>query len=234
MLLKLSLLSAVIITIAIVSYSYFGNGMGNVYDVIEITDKDFADEDVNENGEILISDSEIENVQNRTMELKTRTSQTYNLKNENATLTVSYDDFGNKTERKVFNNHPRIQMIMVRTPLKGDKQVYVYAQSGKVENVPTRMLNTVLNTPPDTIANIVGIYETRADLERRKTETAESKQIITQQNRSYNFDESVKPIPEPVFPNQYPNTPNNVEDQPSQPDNKREQISEDQKPPVQE
>ncbi len=232
MLLKSSLLLILISTIVIISYGYFGNNWKNSAVVVEITDKDFADENLNGKGEVSISDSELQNVQTRTIDLKKRTSQTYDLKNENAVLTVSYDDYGNKTEKKVFKNDPRIEMIMVRTPVRGDKQVYIYAVGGKVENVPANMLNTVLSISPDKIAAIVKIYETRDDLERRKNDIAESKQRNNQQNQSYDFGQPVSPLPEPVFPKQSPNPPNNAEVQPTQPDSKREQISENQKSPA--
>src|SRR5262245_21246730 len=41
-------------------------------------------------------------------------------------IKTTYDAFGNKTEIRLFLNHPRLKQIMLRTLADGQRQVYLY------------------------------------------------------------------------------------------------------------
>ena len=74
-------------------------------------------------------------------------------------VTVLYDSFGNKIETRAFNDDPLINVIMIRTPVSGNKSVFVFAQNGEVKNLPEDMAERVLSIPGSEIARNAGIFE---------------------------------------------------------------------------
>ena len=78
-------------------------------------------------------------------------------------IKTTYDGFGNKTEFRVFNNHPRLKYLMLRTSVTGEKQVYVHGQNGEVEGLPVNMLDKATTVSADEIASSAGITQTRQE-----------------------------------------------------------------------
>jgi YD repeat-containing protein len=115
-------------------------------------------------------------------------------------LTTMYDAFGNKTEKRVFDGDTLLQLVAVRTSVKGDKQISVYAQNGAVKQLPPDMLEKVLTATADELATAAGIYE------GRREETAQPMIVQTNQPR-------LQPMPSYRFPIQQPQ----VESAPVQP-----------------
>lgn len=92
-------------------------------------------------------------------------SETPKLESDNSQTNIMYDGFGNKTETRVFFNHPLIKFIVVRTYPNGSKAAFVYAQNGEVKPLPDELLENSLILPPDEIAKISEIYEGRKENE---------------------------------------------------------------------
>jgi hypothetical protein len=78
---------------------------------------------------------------------------------DNSQLTTMIDGHGNKTETRVFNTHPRLRMVLLRTFANGQKQVFIYGQNGEVKELPENMLDGVINRQADEIANSAGLFE---------------------------------------------------------------------------
>jgi hypothetical protein len=96
---------------------------------------------------------------------------------DSSQLTTSYDSFGNKTEVRVFNNHQRLKLLMLRTSVNGQKQVYVYGQNGEVEGLPEHMLDKATTASADEIASLAGITQNRQ--EKDHSSYAQTNQSIT-------------------------------------------------------
>jgi hypothetical protein len=85
------------------------------------------------------------------------------------------DGFGNKTETRYFEGHPRLRLVIVRTSPKGAQEVTVYG------NGATKLVNSLgdraLTASGDEIANEAQLYATRSFgaaqnfMKKRKTET---------------------------------------------------------------
>ena len=78
-------------------------------------------------------------------------------------ITTTYDSFGNKTEVRVFNGHSRLKLLMLRTSVTGQKEVYVYGHNGEVESLPENMLDKATTVSADEIASRAGITQTKPE-----------------------------------------------------------------------
>ena len=82
---------------------------------------------------------------------------------DDSQIQTTYDGFGNKTEIRVFSKHPRLKLLMLRTSVNGERQIYVHGQNGEVEGLPENMLDKAISISADEIANSAGITETRRE-----------------------------------------------------------------------
>ena len=80
---------------------------------------------------------------------------------DNSKLNTMYDGFGNKTEARCFNNHPRLTCIVMSSAVNGQRRAMVYGQSGDIKELPEDMLDKATTASPDEIANMAGIYAVR-------------------------------------------------------------------------
>ncbi len=207
MLLKIFLVLVTLITVSLVVHNYINMVIGRPLEIVDITDEDVAigSGEVNENGELIISDSDMNKLNVAVPTVKEGSRELINHKDGTTTI-IAFDGFGNKTETKIFNDHPRIKMIKVRTSTTGDKRVFVYSQTGIVENVDQNMLHTVLDTSPDKVANAVGIYETREDKERRATEKLQARKERVRQDQMRDLSEIRESLPNPDLRESSPTT----------------------------
>ncbi|HXG85595.1 MAG TPA: hypothetical protein VNI84_16345, partial [Pyrinomonadaceae bacterium] len=77
-------------------------------------------------------------------------------------ISTTFDRYGNRTETRTFDNNPRLAFIILRTSLKGKKQVFVYGQNGDVKSLPENMLDKILTATANDLAAAAGISEGRA------------------------------------------------------------------------
>jgi hypothetical protein len=80
---------------------------------------------------------------------------------DNSRLNTMYDGFGNKTEARCFNNHPRLTCIVLTSALNGQRKVHVYGQNGDIKELPENLLDKVTTASAEELANMAGIYATR-------------------------------------------------------------------------
>ena len=164
-----------------------------VAEVVSLSDSDFEEKAESENGEqALLNDSaggdqfaaatnEIGNVDG-----------TYQ-NNDGSETEVDIDSYGNKSYTRVFDDHPRVKMLMVKESANGKKQIYVYGQNNKVKFLTKDIPENILRATADQIADSAQIYETAADVERRRLEIAQRKRELRESVRE-------KEMPMPDFP----------------------------------
>ena len=114
-----------------------------------------------ENGDLLIEDKDIKPVQEAIVTTKENSQQNNIVAYDGSKISVMLDGYGNKSETRYFDNHPRLQMILLRTAANGEKQVFVYGQNGEVKDLPPSMLDKALTLTADDLAKASGITESR-------------------------------------------------------------------------
>ncbi len=82
---------------------------------------------------------------------------------DNSEITVMIDTLGNKSEMRVFSNHPRLASILMRTSADGHKQTFAYDQNGKVKPLPENMIEKAMTASADELANSAGIYTAKTE-----------------------------------------------------------------------
>lgn len=162
-------------TISLVGYNYTSHFLGGWDKAVSITDDDIAkaNGDFNEKGEVVLEDEDFEGSERQTATSGKSRQEELKKANDGSEVLTMYDGYGNKTETREFIDHARIKMIIVRTDTKGQKRVFVYGHYKNVTGVPENMVDIILTAPADAIANAAKIYDTKADIERRKEERAQ-------------------------------------------------------------
>lgn len=79
---------------------------------------------------------------------------------DNSEITIMTDGKGNKSEMRVFSNHPRLASILVRTAIDGYKETFAYDHNGKVKPLPSNIFERAMTASADELANSAGIYKT--------------------------------------------------------------------------
>ena len=110
--------------------------------------------------EIVIDDKSFDSEQDTVSISKVGSQEITKFTTDQSRINTAYDQFGNKTETRCFNNHIRLQCIILRTAADGQKQIFVYGQNGQVKSLPDNMIDKALTAPADEIANSAGIYQT--------------------------------------------------------------------------
>lgn len=128
---------------------------------------------------------------------------------DSSQIKTMYDAFGNKTETRIFDGNPLLQVIAVRTSVNGDKQVSVFGQNGTVATLPAGMLDKILTAPASELAAAAGIFEGRRE---SPTFAQAAPSMPLQPMPSYKF-----PVQTPVLPQPVPTEPvDNVVPEPSE------------------
>ena len=113
---------------------------------------------------------------------------------DNSKISITFDRYGNKTEKRVFNYNPRLSFVIMRTSAHGEKQIFVYAPSGEVKSLPENMLDKVLTASADEIANSAGIQQPQTQVS------------ISVQNNPLPSSIPLRPMPSNNFPIQNQST----------------------------
>jgi hypothetical protein len=155
--------------------------------------------------EIVITDNSFGGEQGAFTAAKTVSQETAKIAADQSRINVMYDGFGNKTETRTFNNHLRLQCVMIKTAVDGQKQIFVYGQNGQVNPLPENMVDKAMTAPADEIANSAGIFQTY----RQPSPVAQSIQSRNntplQPMPSYNFPVQNRPVEQ--TPSEEENTP---------------------------
>lgn len=138
--------------------------------------------------EIVIEDKSFDGSRETLPILKAGSQEITKVAADQSRVNTMYDAFGNKSETRYFNNHLRLQFLLLRTSADGQKQIFVYGQNGEVKSLPEDMLDRALTAPADELANSAGIFQTY----RPSPPAAQSIQTRS--------DVSLRPMPSYNFP----------------------------------
>jgi hypothetical protein len=116
-----------------------------------------------ENNEVLIEDNDLKQIQQAVVTSRPSTEQNNVVAYDGSKISVMLDGYGNKSETRYFENDARLQMVLVRTSVNGQKQIFIYGQNGEVKDLPPSMIDKALSMPAGELANAAGIVEGRRE-----------------------------------------------------------------------
>lgn len=116
----------------------------------------------------------IDDAERKNMITAGQSSQTAPQKmSDNSEITVMYDGYGNKLEKRYFKGHPRVNSVLIRTAADGRREILVYGQNGEKTSVDGELSNRLMKASADEIANAAKIYESRSIYKTRKMPVVE-------------------------------------------------------------
>lgn len=148
--------------------------------------------------EIVIGDADFIAVSTSNAGEKISSSELTKIASDSSRIDTMYDGYGNRTDTRCFNYHPRIKCVLVRSAAgrDGQKQIFVYARSGEVKKLSEEMSDKVLTLPANEIASAAGINQDY--IEPAKPTVVRNLPSIENQ---------LRPLPSYNFPVQTPQTP---------------------------
>lgn len=111
--------------------------------------------------EVVIDDASFKSGSSAYSQSRTGSRETTRIASDGSRLATAYDAYGNKTETRVFDDNPLLQMITLHTSASGEKQISVFAQNGDAKQLPANMLDKALTAPANELASAAGIFEGR-------------------------------------------------------------------------
>lgn len=85
--------------------------------------------------------------------------ETTKIESDNSTVETMYDNHGNKTESRYFNNNPVLKMVVLRTKLNGETEAVIYGQNGDIKIAPPELVEKIMKSSAKDIAKAVEIKE---------------------------------------------------------------------------
>ncbi|HEX8367896.1 MAG TPA: hypothetical protein VF604_05090 [Pyrinomonadaceae bacterium] len=177
--------------------------------------------------EVTIGETAKDNVTER------QSSQTAPQKiSDNSEITVMYDGFGNKLEKRYFKGHPRLDSVLVRTAADGRREILAYGRNGEKRPIDGELGNRLMSASADEIANAAKIYGTRPVI-RNQVITSQNEQTkpqspvstsVTVQQPPATMPQNETTVEEPV--QKTPETNNSTENPPTKP---QEEVKEEKK-----
>ena len=110
-------------------------------------------------GDLLIEDKDLKHVQEAVVTTTESSEQNNIVAYDGSKISVMLDGYGNKSETRYFDNDPKLQMILLRTSVNGQRQIFVYGQNGEVKDLPPSMASGVLTSTADELAKAADISE---------------------------------------------------------------------------
>ena len=108
--------------------------------------------------EVIIDDKTFQSKEDTSAIVRKSSPETNQTAKDGSQINVMYDNFGNKTETRTFNNTV-LKFVLLRTSADGSRQVFVYGQNGEVKSLPKNMLDRVSTAPSNELASSAGISE---------------------------------------------------------------------------
>lgn len=113
------------------------------------------------NGELLVDDRDFQHAQKPVATSRAVSKEKPKPAADNSQISTMFDGFGNKTETRVFSNHPLLQRIVVRTSTNGHKKVFVYGNNGDVNGLAAGLHYRALTASANELAKSVGLLNGR-------------------------------------------------------------------------
>lgn len=165
-----------------------------------------SDYQTDRTGAVIIDDRALDYNQKQIGTTAQSTEESAKRNGDSSLIKTMIDGFGNKIETRIFNDHPLLHRIIIRTFVNGRKAAFVYGQNGDVNDLPVEMHNQAMNASADELAKSAGIFTGR-DL----NDLPDFLQITTQKSISEDF----LPLPVETVSNPLPKV--NLEEEESAP-----------------
>lgn len=117
--------------------------------------------------EVVISDADLKGQSWQNSSGEKNSQEQVIIAEDKSKITTLVDSYGNKTETRCFVNHPRLDCVSVMTPTQGIKEVLVYPVGSAAKKIPEDAAEQALSAPPDDLANLAGVHQTRADIAQK-------------------------------------------------------------------
>lgn len=112
-------------------------------------------------GDVLIDDRDFERIQEPIATTKAGFEEPSKPSIDNSQVNMMVDGFGNKTETRVFVDHPLLQRVVVRTNGTGQKKAFVYGHNGDVNSLPNNIMDNAMTASANDLAKSAGIFNGR-------------------------------------------------------------------------
>lgn len=80
---------------------------------------------------------------------------------QGAIVSTMTDSAGNKSESVCYDNHPLVGCVVLKTAVKGEKEILVYARNGTVKTLPADKIDDIFTASADEAARAAEITEGR-------------------------------------------------------------------------
>ena len=81
------------------------------------------------------------------------------IESDNSLVETMFDNHGNKTESRYFNNNPLLKMVVLRVTPDGQTEAIVYGQNGDIKQAPPEIAKNIMKSTAKEIAKSVDISE---------------------------------------------------------------------------
>ena len=113
-------------------------------------------------GEVIFDDRSLGEIDPAKAKKQVIVPETVSTINEQgATVSTTSDSAGNKSDSVCFANHPLVGCVVLKTPLRGEKEILVYAQNGTVKTLPAEKIGNIFTVSADEAARAAEITEGR-------------------------------------------------------------------------
>lgn len=112
-------------------------------------------------GDVLVDDRDFEHSQEPIATTKAGFEEPSKSSTDNSQVNMMVDGFGNKTETRIFVDHPLLQRVVVRTNANGQKKAFVYGNNGDVNSLPEHLMNNAMTASANDLAKSAGIFDGR-------------------------------------------------------------------------
>lgn len=112
-------------------------------------------------GAIIIDDRDLDRNQQPIATTKESTQDAPQTGSDGSLIQAMTDGFGNRVETRIFEDHPLVRRIVLRTFVNGQKKGFVYGQNGDVNELPEEMSGNSMAAPADKLAKSAGILTGR-------------------------------------------------------------------------
>ena len=183
MLYKTILILIIVAIVGFVAKDLLTKYQNNFAEVVHLYDSDFEQTaNSGKQEEVFLDDRDIEEKFTvNSSDVENQVAR--NRSDDGAEISTTTDVYGNTTQKKVFYNHTRVKMVIVKTASNGNQQVYVYGQTGKVRFLNKKLPFNALDASADQIADSAQIYDTVADVKRRKLDENQRKDRLRETER---------------------------------------------------
>lgn len=117
--------------------------------------------------EIVITDADLNGLSPQNSPDGTNTQELIVAGEDKSKVTTMIDTYGNKTEKRCWVNHSRLDCIVIQTSAGGKKEILLYPVGSGAKILPENNVEQALTATADELANLAGVTSTRTEVAKR-------------------------------------------------------------------